>query len=153
MEYINQFLSINQLARFYIDTNEDVFLTSLQIKCVCNVMLLVEFIKTDYNVFIWNGIYVIYSEGIICIFDKEHNYIKISVLDWFMVDVFIYNINEFNKTWSSLHIIFAELLVGDIKLSYDRGFYRMENHKLIEILLDGFSVYDTDGKIQTLRLI
>lgn len=167
MNYISQiFLDQRDVLRIYLAQRKNtadprtaaVYLDIAKEKAAADILIWDDFIKEDVNIYINNDIYVLYSLGYIYIIDFNGNYIKSAATATATADIYIYDIESFNKLWSNFHKLFAEFYVGDkVLISQDAyktqyANLRLENNIWITVPMNGIAIYTNEKKLQIPKL-
>lgn len=151
MEFVCQFFEDKKhIVRLYIATGEDIYREEAERFYKCPIMFLNDFVKESGNVFIWSGIQVMVLGDNMYVFDDSQNYVSIEVGSWTARNIYVTDIEEFNKTWRFLHCIFAELCVEDIIIDYDIASMYIKVGDTFLPIAKGFAVYN--GKVTKLCL-
>jgi len=166
MDYISQiFLDHKDILRIYLaqikrkteDTNThaqaylDIAMRKNSAAAAANADLLIwdDFIQEDVNIYINKDIYVLYSLGYVYILDFKGNYIKLNLNKIDTPDIYISDIESFNKLLAKFHTLFAEFYVGEkVLLSPDNlANFRLENNIWITIPMNGIAIYTPEKKL------
>lgn len=151
MEFVCQFFEDKkQIVRLYIATKDDIYKTEAERFYKCPILFLNNFVESS-NVFIWNGIQVMVFSEFLYIFDESGNYISIMIGSWLAKNVYVSNIDEFNKTWKCICCIFAELCVGDIVIDFGLASKFVKVGDIFLPMRDKFGIYKS-GRITRLSL-
>ena len=150
MEYICQFFEPIDVVKIYLASGEEIYKKIAEDACETPIIVFKEFIKEEVNVFIWEDLHILHCFGYVYVCDDTQNYIKMKN-NAYIDTVYVNNIESFNKMWKSLHLIFAELFVKDMKLTKPKKtYYKMSNSAWIRIPFDGFGVYNSNREFKTL---
>jgi hypothetical protein len=167
MDYISQiFLDHKDILRIYLaqikrkteDTKNhahvQIYLDIAMRKnsaATADLLIWDDFIKEDVNIYINKDIYVLYSLGYVYILDFKCNYIKLNLNKIDTPDIYISDIESFNKLLAKFHTLFAEFYVGEkVLLSPDNhANFKLENNIWITVPMNGIAIYTPQKKLNT----
>lgn len=167
MDYISQiFLDHKDILRIYLAQikrkTEDphaaaaLYLDIAKAKDPCgaakaDILIWDDFIKEDVNIYIDKDIYVLYNLGYVYIIDFNGNYIKSNLKN--TPDIYISDIEFFNKLLAKFNTLFAEFYVGEKVLispdAYKTQYanFRLANNIWIIVPINGIAIYTPQKKL------
>lgn len=152
MDFICQFFEDKKhVVRLYIATRNDIYRIQAEQYYKCPILFLNDFVQDNGNIFMWQDIQVMVLGDCMYIFDGCENYISIDFDTWLARNIYISDIEQFNKTWNHIHCIFAELCVGDIVMDYSIASKQVKVGDVFLPIRDKFAKYN-NGKITRLCL-
>lgn len=112
-----------------------------------DILIWDDFIKEDVNIYIDKDIYVLYNLGYVYIIDFNGNYIKSNLKN--TPDIYISDIESFNKLLAKFNTLFAEFYVGEkILISPDAyANFRLVNNIWIIVPINGIAIYTPQKKL------